>query len=157
MKRPDGWSRRTSDWTSMCAIDARRSRLSARRLQPRITSVHRRSSVRCGGGSWRGPPASGMRSPFRTRESPGISEPLTAYARLKTPLDFAAPDRKRVFELYVILVPAEGAAEAHLQLLALVAEAFSDRAFRARLATASDPDDVRSTFGQWIRTKQAAR
>ncbi len=87
----------------------------------------------------------------------GISEPLTAYVRLKTPLDFAAPDRKRVSELYVILVPAEGAAEAHLQLLALVAEAFSDRAFRARLATASDSDDVRSTFQQWIRARQVAQ
>ena len=87
----------------------------------------------------------------------GISEPLTAYVRLKTPLDFAAPDRKRVSELFVILVPAEGAAEAHLQLLALVAEAFSDRAFRARLATASDPEDVRSTFLQWIRARQAAQ
>ena len=84
----------------------------------------------------------------------GISEPVTAYVRLKTPLDFAAPDRKRVTELFVILVPAEGANDAHLQLLGSVAEAFSDRAFRARLATASDQEDVRSTFQQWIRAKQ---
>lgn len=87
----------------------------------------------------------------------GITEPVTAYVRLKTPLDFAAPDRKRVSELFVILVPAEGAAEAHLQLLALVAEAFTDRAFRARLATASDSDDVRATFLEWIRARQAAQ
>ena len=87
----------------------------------------------------------------------GITEPLTAYVRLKAPVDFAAPDRKRVSELFVILVPSEGADEAHLQLLALVAEAFADRAFRARLATASDPQDVRTTFLQWIRAKQAAQ
>jgi len=85
----------------------------------------------------------------------GISEPLTAYVRLNPPLEFAAPDRKRVSELFVILVPAE-ATEAHLQLLARVAEAFSDRAFRARLATASDSDDVRATFLEWIRARQAA-
>jgi nitrogen PTS system EIIA component len=83
----------------------------------------------------------------------GITEPATAYVRLKTPLDFAAPDRKRVSELFVILVPAEGANEAHLQLLALVAEAFADGAFRARLAAASDPGDVRSAFLQWIRAR----
>lgn len=86
----------------------------------------------------------------------GITEPITAYVRLKTPLDFAAPDRKRVSELFVILVPADGANEAHLQLLALVSEAFIDRAFRARLATASDVEDVRSTFLQWSRARGAA-
>jgi PTS system nitrogen regulatory IIA component len=83
----------------------------------------------------------------------GITEPVTAYVRLKTPLDFAAPDRKRVSELFVILLPAEGADEAHLQLLALVAEAFADGAFRARLASASDPQDVRSTFSLWIAAR----
>ena len=80
----------------------------------------------------------------------GITEPVTAYVRLKTPLDFVAPDRKRVSELFVILLPVEDEDETHLQLLALVAEAFADDAFRARLASASDPQDVRSTFSLWI-------
>jgi nitrogen PTS system EIIA component len=84
-----------------------------------------------------------------------ITEPVTAYVRMKIPLDFAAPDRKPVSDLFVILVPADAnAVHLHLQLLALVAEVFSDRGFRARLAAASDPLDVRSAFSQWIHARR---
>jgi PTS system nitrogen regulatory IIA component len=44
----------------------------------------------------------------------GITEPVTAYLRMKVPLNFAAPDGRRISELYVILVPAEGACTEHL-------------------------------------------
>ena len=67
----------------------------------------------------------------------GITEPVTVYVRTKTPVDFAASDRKRVVEFFVILVPADGDNARHLQLLAQVAEVFSDRNFRVRLAAAS--------------------
>lgn len=80
----------------------------------------------------------------------GISEPVTVYVRMKTPLAFAAPDGKRVSDLFVILVPADGANAWHLQILALVAELFSDRRFRGRLRSASDAQDVRRAFVQWI-------
>jgi len=86
---------------------------------------------------------------------PGITEPVTAYVRLRVPLNFAAPDGKRVSELYVILVPAEGVRTEHLQLLAMVAEAFSDRTFHGQIAAASTPRAVRSAFSQWIRERQA--
>ena len=39
----------------------------------------------------------------------GIADPVTVYVRTKAPVDFAAPDRKPVSELFVILVPADGA------------------------------------------------
>jgi PTS system nitrogen regulatory IIA component len=84
----------------------------------------------------------------------GIAEPVTVYVRLKAPVDFAAPDGKRVSELFVILIPADGADAKYLQLLALVAEVFSDTDFRARLAAASDTQDVRSAFSQWISRNQ---
>jgi PTS system nitrogen regulatory IIA component len=87
---------------------------------------------------------------------PGIAEPVTVYVRTKSPVDFAAPDGKRVSELFVILVPADGANAKHLRLLALVAEVFSGSGFRAHLAAASDPQDVRSAFSQWIRESQLA-
>ncbi len=80
----------------------------------------------------------------------GIAEPVTVYVRTKVPVDFGAPDRKRVSELFVILVPADGANATHLKLLAQVAEMFSDGAYRDRLAAASDPRGVRSVFSQWI-------
>ena len=87
---------------------------------------------------------------------PGIAEPVTVYVRTKAPVEFAASDRKRVSDLFVILVPTDGANEKHLQLLALVAEVFSDSDFRARLAAASDPQDVRSAFSQWISESRLA-
>jgi nitrogen PTS system EIIA component len=85
----------------------------------------------------------------------GIAEPVTVYARMKSPLDFASPDGKPVSELFVILVPADGADENHLQLLKRVAEAFSDNAFRALLAGASEPQAVRSAFSHWVGSTQA--
>ncbi len=84
----------------------------------------------------------------------GIAEPVTVYVRTKAPMKFGAPDGKPVSELFVILVPADGAHAEHLQLLALVAEAFSDGGFRARLAAASDPQNVRSAFERWTNEKQ---
>lgn len=80
----------------------------------------------------------------------GIVEPITAYVRTRSALEFAAPDGKRVSELFVILVPADGDNEKHLQLLALVAEAFSNTGLRAQLAAAVEPQDVQSAFSRWI-------
>jgi PTS system nitrogen regulatory IIA component len=88
---------------------------------------------------------------------PGIERPVTVFLRGNSPIPFDAPDGKPVSDILVILVPADGATEEHLRLLALVAEMFSDRAFRARLSAATEPSDVWSVFGQWIgeRTRGA--
>ena len=80
----------------------------------------------------------------------GITEPVTAYVRMRVPLNFAAPDGKRVCELYSILLPAESAQAEHLQLLARVAQAFADSGFRTRLAAASTPREIRVVFTQWV-------
>jgi PTS system nitrogen regulatory IIA component len=84
----------------------------------------------------------------------GITEPVTAYVRMRVPLNFAAPDGKRVSELYVILIPAESAQAEHLQLLARVAQAFGDRGFRTRLAAALTPREVRVVFSRWVDERQ---
>src|SRR5271166_6450351 len=62
---------------------------------------------------------------------PGIDEPVTLFVRTKIPIRFGAPDGKSVSEFFIMLVPAEGAPEAQLQLLRSVAELFSEPAFRA--------------------------
>jgi PTS system nitrogen regulatory IIA component len=80
----------------------------------------------------------------------GIAEPVTVYARTRTPIDFAAPDHRSVSELFVLLVPSDADNAKHLQLLALVAEMFSDDAFRTRLLQASDAASIRSIFKRWI-------
>jgi PTS system nitrogen regulatory IIA component len=80
---------------------------------------------------------------------PGIDEPVTMFARTKSPVRFGGPDGKPVSEFFVILVPAEGATETHLQLLRAVAELFSDPAFRATLATAGSVSAVADVFARW--------
>ncbi len=85
----------------------------------------------------------------------GIARPLTLYMRTRDAIEFAAPDGKPVSNLLVIMVPADGNTDAHLQLLALIATTFSDRAFRARLAgatTAAQADDV---FAEWAGPRPA--
>jgi PTS system nitrogen regulatory IIA component len=79
----------------------------------------------------------------------GIVEPVTLFARTKSPIRFGALDGKPVSEFLVILVPAEDATETHLQLLRAVAEMFSDRAFRAALAAATSVPAVAGLFARW--------
>ncbi len=81
----------------------------------------------------------------------GIERPLTLFMRTRYPIDFAAPDGKPVSNILVIMVPADGATDDHLQLLALVAAAFSDRAFRKTLAIATTAAQVDEAFAAWIR------
>jgi len=80
----------------------------------------------------------------------GIREPVTVYARTRTPISFAAPDRGLVSQLFVILVPENADNEKHLELLARIARMFSDGAFRTRLSVAADEAAVRSVFEDWI-------
>jgi nitrogen PTS system EIIA component len=80
---------------------------------------------------------------------PWIDKPVTLFARTKSPIRFGGPDGKPVSEFFVILVPAEGATETHLQLLRAAAEMFSDSAFRAMLAAAASASAVADVFAQW--------
>ena len=85
----------------------------------------------------------------------GIARPLTLFMRSRLAMDFDAPDGRLVSNFLFIMVPVDGDAEAHLQLLASVAEAFSDRAFRARLGAASTTAEVAATFAEWAKSRQA--
>ena len=67
----------------------------------------------------------------------GIKEAIGAFVRLSTPVPFDAPDGLPVSLAFVLLVP-EQATERHLQILSELAQMFSDKALRDRLA--SDPD-----------------
>jgi PTS system nitrogen regulatory IIA component len=85
-----------------------------------------------------------------------IADPVTVYARTKTPIAFSAPDRGPVSELFVVLVPDDADNAQHLELLARIAQMFSDSAFRSHLASATAVADVRSVFERWLDA-QAAR
>ncbi len=75
----------------------------------------------------------------------GLKEARGAFVRLTSPVPFDSPDGKPVSLLFVLLVP-EHATEQHLQILAELAELFSDRVCREALATASSTDAVRDIF-----------
>lgn len=78
----------------------------------------------------------------------GLAQPVAAFVRLGLPISFDAPDGKPVSDLLVLLVP-EQASEAHLQLLAELAQMFGDRRFRATLRKQSDAAGAHQTFAYW--------
>ena len=78
----------------------------------------------------------------------GLREATGAFARLHAPIAFDAPDGKPVDTIFVLLVP-EHATDRHLQLLSELAQMFSERAFRDRLAHAPDPDALAQAFREW--------
>jgi len=76
----------------------------------------------------------------------GITTPIALFAHMAKPIDFHAPDREPVSLLYVMLVPADGSTDDHLERLALVSQAFSDPAFRAELLALAEPSTIRRLF-----------
>jgi len=78
----------------------------------------------------------------------GLKQPVGAFIRLKTPVQFEAPDGKPVELVFVLLVPIS-ANEQHLQLLSELAQMFSDRAFREQLSTAPTAASLHTLFSQW--------
>lgn len=81
----------------------------------------------------------------------GIARPLTLFMRTRYAMEFGAPDGKPVSKLLVIMVPADGDTDEHLQLLASISQAFSDREFRAHLAAATTAEEVDKAFAEWTR------
>ncbi|KPC53581.1 Nitrogen regulatory protein [Amantichitinum ursilacus] len=75
----------------------------------------------------------------------GLTEAKAVYVRTTLALPFDAPDGKPVSHVLALLVP-ERATEAHLQLLASVAQLFSDQDFRQRLRSCATPDAVYQLF-----------
>lgn len=77
-----------------------------------------------------------------------LAEAAGAFARLRSPIAFDAPDGKPVDQIFVLLVP-EQATDQHLQLLSELAQMFSERAFRERLAAADDAAAIGDAFRNW--------
>lgn len=78
----------------------------------------------------------------------GLKEARGAFFRLAAPVPFDAPDGQPVDLVFVLLVP-EAASEHHLQLLSELAQMFSDKTFREKLAAAPDAAAVFALFAQW--------
>jgi PTS system nitrogen regulatory IIA component len=78
----------------------------------------------------------------------GLAQARGAFARLKTPIPFEAPDGRPVGNVFVLLVP-EHATEQHLQLLSELAQLFSEKKFRDALAAAPDAAALHELFAHW--------
>jgi nitrogen PTS system EIIA component len=74
--------------------------------------------------------------------------PAAAFVRTKLAIPFDAPDGKPVSVFLGLIVPNK-ANERHLQLLATAAGMLSDRIFRDKLKTATDPRTVRELLAAW--------
>jgi len=78
----------------------------------------------------------------------GLKDAVGAFVRLASPVPFDAPDGNPVNLAFFLLVP-EQATEQHLQTLSELAQLFSDRGLRERLATEKDPSSLHQTITAW--------
>ena len=73
---------------------------------------------------------------------------IVAFAQLHEGVDFDATDNQTVDLLFALLVPEESTEE-HLQLLAQLAEMFSDEEFRAQLRATKDSQAIYNLLSNW--------
>lgn len=78
----------------------------------------------------------------------GLKEALGAFARMKQPIAFDAPDGQNVSLIFILLVP-DRATDLHLQILSELAQMFSDRGFRERLMAAQTAAEMHKLLTQW--------
>jgi len=77
-----------------------------------------------------------------------LTDTACAFLRLKTPIDFDAPDGLPVDLVFVLLAPA-AATDVHLQILGELAAMFSDENFRAQLRAAPDAVTLHRLITEW--------
>ncbi len=85
----------------------------------------------------------------------GMKAAMAAFVRLKEPVAFGSPDDQPVKLMIVVLIP-DNVTQQHLEILSEIAEMFSNEAFRAMLATETDPNSVHAQIAEWKPGRQAA-
>ena len=78
----------------------------------------------------------------------GLKEAVGAFFRMVNPIAFEAPDGMPVNLAFVLLVPLQ-ATEQHLQILSELAQLFSDRELRQRLASDADAASLHTHITVW--------
>ncbi|MGD8429983.1 MAG: PTS IIA-like nitrogen regulatory protein PtsN [Ectothiorhodospiraceae bacterium] len=71
----------------------------------------------------------------------GIDEPVGAMVQLEAPIDFDAIDKQPVDLLFALVVP-ENSTDAHLRILANLAEMFRETEFCDRLRQSGSPESM---------------
>lgn len=77
-----------------------------------------------------------------------LREGVAAFVKTQNPIPFDSPDGQPVNLIFVLLVP-ERATDAHLQLLAELAQMFSDKTFREQLQNSNDAGAIHQLFTNW--------
>jgi len=77
-----------------------------------------------------------------------LREGIAAFIKTENPIPFDSPDGQPVNLIFVLLVP-ERATDLHLQLLAELAQMFSDKTFREQLQNSNDPVAIHKLFSEW--------
>ncbi|MHB1188222.1 PTS sugar transporter subunit IIA [Thiobacillus sp.] len=78
----------------------------------------------------------------------GLKDACGAFYRLKSPLEFDAPDNQPVSLCFILLVPKD-ANERHLQILGELAQLFGDEAMRTKMLDAATPDELIALLDSW--------
>ena len=78
----------------------------------------------------------------------GLREPIASLVRVQDPIPFDAPDGQPVKLLMFLLVP-ESANQHHLDILSELAQMLSDKDFREKLMTESDPGATHQLIANW--------
>jgi PTS system nitrogen regulatory IIA component len=78
----------------------------------------------------------------------GLKDACGAFYRLKSPLEFDAPDNQPVTLCFILLVPKD-ANEKHLQILGELAQLFGDEAMRSKMQAAAVPSDLIALLESW--------
>lgn len=86
---------------------------------------------------------------------PGLVDPIGAFARLKTSVDFEAIDDRHCDLVFMLLAP-EREGSAHLRALAQISRAFRQASFREALREASGVSDMAALLGIMVEHGQAA-
>lgn len=77
-----------------------------------------------------------------------LKETACAFVRTKEPIDFDAPDSVPVDLMFILLAPA-AASDLHLQILAELAQMFSEKDMRDKMRAASDAEALYQLIREW--------
>ena len=77
-----------------------------------------------------------------------LDNPVCAFIKLATPVDFDASDGQAVDMIFTLLVP-EDSTEEHLQVLSTIAEIFSNPGVCAALRQCADNDCILGQLFEW--------
>ena len=79
----------------------------------------------------------------------GLKSATGVFVRLRTPIEFDAPDQLPVRLLFLLFVPMQ-ATDLHLQILGELAQLFSNKTMRDHLCNSESTAETLAMIAQWL-------